>query len=127
MTYEIYDDVITLRLVQEACTMLDMPSEVVLKLFREYFFSFCKMAGYDTMLRTLGGNLVEFIENLDALHSYLALSYQEMNAPSIRVEKNDDGRMLLHYYSDRKGLQCLAKVFGPLELCDLLPHFRLQT
>ncbi|XP_045552669.1 guanylate cyclase soluble subunit beta-2-like [Salmo salar] len=81
-----------------------MPSEVVLKLFGEYFFSFCKMAGYDTMLRTLGGNLVEFIENLDALHSYLALSYQEMNAPSFRVEKNDDGRMLLHYYSDRKGL-----------------------
>ncbi|XP_029597170.1 guanylate cyclase soluble subunit beta-2 [Salmo trutta] len=104
MTYEIYDDVITLRLVQEACTMLDMPSEVVLKLFGEYFFSFCKMAGYDTMLRTLGGNLVEFIENLDALHSYLALSYQEMNAPSFRVEKNEDGRMLLHYYSDRKGL-----------------------
>ena len=24
-------------------------------------------------------------------------------------------------------LQCLAKVFGPLELCDLLSHFRLQT
>ena len=24
-------------------------------------------------------------------------------------------------------LQCLAKVFGPLELCDLLTHFRLQT
>ena len=24
-------------------------------------------------------------------------------------------------------IQCLAKVFGPLELCDLLPHFRLQT
>ena len=24
-------------------------------------------------------------------------------------------------------IQCLAKVFAPLELCDLLPHFRLQT
>ena len=24
-------------------------------------------------------------------------------------------------------IQCLAKLFGPLELCDLLPHFRLQT
>ncbi|KAL4690985.1 hypothetical protein H8959_013946 [Pygathrix nigripes] len=34
------------------------------------------MSGYDRMLRTLGGNLMEFIENLDALHSYLALSYQ---------------------------------------------------
>ncbi|KAL4656927.1 guanylate cyclase soluble subunit beta-2-like [Arapaima gigas] len=104
MTYEIYDDILTLRLVQEACKMLDVSSEVVLKLFGEYFFSFCKTSGYDTMLRTLGGNLVEFIENLDALHSYLALSYEEMNAPSFRVEKTEDGKMLLHYYSDRKGL-----------------------
>ncbi|XP_029457580.1 guanylate cyclase soluble subunit beta-2-like isoform X1 [Rhinatrema bivittatum] len=104
MTYEIYDDVITLRLVQEACKMLDVSEEAVLKLFGEYFFSFCKMSGYDRMLRTLGGNLMEFIENLDALHSYLALSYQEMNAPSFRVEKRTDGSMLLHYYSDRRGL-----------------------
>ncbi|XP_053347448.1 guanylate cyclase soluble subunit beta-2 isoform X2 [Clarias gariepinus] len=104
MTYEIYDDIMTIRLVQEACKMLDVSSEMVLKLFGEYFFSFCKMSGYDTMLRTLGGNLVEFIENLDALHSYLALSYQEMNAPSFRVERTSDGRTLLHYYSDRKGL-----------------------
>lgn len=50
--------------------------EAILRLFGEYFFKFCKMSGYDRMLRTLGGNLTEFIENLDALHSYLALSYQ---------------------------------------------------
>ena len=31
----------------------------------------------------------------------------------------------LHTYVSK--IQCLAKVFGPLELCDLLPHFRLQT
>ncbi|XP_068919697.1 guanylate cyclase soluble subunit beta-2-like [Petaurus breviceps papuanus] len=78
--------------------------EAILKMFGEYFFKFCKMSGYDRMLRTLGGNLMEFIENLDALHSYLALSYQAMNAPSFRVEKRTDGTMLLHYYSDRRGL-----------------------
>uniref|UniRef100_A0A4W6EXE2 guanylate cyclase n=1 Tax=Lates calcarifer TaxID=8187 RepID=A0A4W6EXE2_LATCA len=82
----------------------DVSADVFLKLFGEHFFSFCKQAGYDTMLRTLGGDLIEFIGNLDALHSYLALSYQEMNAPSFRVEMTDDGKMLLHYYSDRKGL-----------------------
>lgn len=54
----------------------DVSMETILKLFGEYFFKFCKMSGYDRMLRTLGGNLTEFIENLDALHSYLALSYQ---------------------------------------------------
>ncbi|KAM7365499.1 hypothetical protein PAMP_016419 [Pampus punctatissimus] len=104
MTYTVYDDILTLSLVQEACSLLDISADVFLKLFGEHFFMFCKQAGYDTMLRTLGGNLVEFIGNLDALHNYLALSYQEMNAPSFRVEMTDDGKMLLHYYSDRKGL-----------------------
>ncbi|XP_074482583.1 guanylate cyclase soluble subunit beta-2 [Sebastes fasciatus] len=104
MTYMVYDDVLTLSLVQEACSLLDVSADVFLKLFGEHFYAFCKRAGYDTMLRTLGGNLIEFIGNLDALHSYLSLSYQEMNAPSFRVEMTDDGKMLLHYYSDRKGL-----------------------
>lgn len=50
--------------------------EVVLRQFGEYFFRFCKRSGYDRMLRALGGNLFEFTENLDALHSYLSLSYK---------------------------------------------------
>ncbi|XP_029472343.1 guanylate cyclase soluble subunit beta-2-like [Rhinatrema bivittatum] len=104
MTFEVYKDDITMKLVEKACKMLDVPPEVVLKQFGEYFFEFCKRSGYDHMLRTLGGNLYEFIENLDALHSYLSLSYQEMNAPSFRVERNEDGSMYLHYYSDRRGL-----------------------
>ncbi|XP_023416205.2 guanylate cyclase soluble subunit beta-2-like [Cavia porcellus] len=104
MTYTVYDDTITMKLIQEASKMLGVSLEAILKLFGEYFFKFCKKSGYDQMLRTLGGNLMEFLENLDALHSYLALSYQEMNAPSFRVEKGKDGEMLLHYYSDRSGL-----------------------
>uniref|UniRef100_A0A7M4E8Y6 guanylate cyclase n=1 Tax=Crocodylus porosus TaxID=8502 RepID=A0A7M4E8Y6_CROPO len=91
-------------LIDKACKMLGVPSDMVLKQFGEYFFEFCKRSGYDHMLRTLGGNLYEFIENLDSLHSYLSLSYQEMNAPSFRVENNEDGSMHLHYYSDRRGL-----------------------
>lgn len=51
-------------------------SQVVLRQFGEYFFKFCKSSGYDHMLRTLGGNLCEFTENLDALHSFLSLSYK---------------------------------------------------
>ncbi|XP_059369658.1 guanylate cyclase soluble subunit beta-2-like [Carassius carassius] len=104
MTYEVYADNITMQLVTEACRMLDLEQSVVLGQFGEYFFEFCKRAGYDHMLRTLGGNLFEFMENLDALHGFLSLSYKEMNAPSFRVEKNNDGTLLLHYYSDRRGL-----------------------
>ncbi|NXT32200.1 GCYB2 cyclase, partial [Pelecanoides urinatrix] len=117
LTFEVYKDEITMQLVDKACQILGVPADMVLREFGEYFFAFCKRSGYDHMLRTLGGNLYEFIENLDALHSYLSLSYQantdvlvlfvfpqEMNAPSFRVEKNEDGSMHLHYYSDRRGL-----------------------
>ncbi|XP_052542365.1 guanylate cyclase soluble subunit beta-2-like isoform X4 [Tympanuchus pallidicinctus] len=104
LTFGVYKDEITMQLVDKACKILGVPADMVLREFGEYFFEFCKRSGYDHMLRTLGGNLYEFIENLDALHSYLSLSYQEMNAPSFRVEKNEDGSMHLHYYSDRRGL-----------------------
>ncbi|XP_043557446.1 guanylate cyclase soluble subunit beta-2-like [Chiloscyllium plagiosum] len=124
MTYQIYDDAITLRLVQEASKMLHLSAEAVLKLFGGHFFTFCKVSAYDRMLRTLGGSLMEFIENLDALHSYLALSYQEMKAPSFRVERREDGEMWLHYYSERRGLchivpgiiQAVAKDFFDTEV-----------
>lgn len=57
--------------------------EVVLRQFGEYFFEFCKRSGYHHMLRTLGGNLSEFTENLDALHSYLSLSYKVLAFTSV--------------------------------------------
>ncbi|XP_051874564.1 guanylate cyclase soluble subunit beta-2-like [Pristis pectinata] len=104
MNFKVYSDDNTMRVVEEACKLLDMKPDTLLKKFGEYFFEFCKRSGYDRMLRTLGGNLMEFIENLDFLHRYLSLSYQEMNAPSFRVERNEDNSMLLHYYSDRRGL-----------------------
>ncbi|TNN01831.1 hypothetical protein fugu_011213 [Takifugu bimaculatus] len=104
LTYEVYEDDITMQLVADACKLLGVEPQVVLRQFGEYFFKFCKSSGYDHMLRTLGGNLCEFTENLDALHSFLSLSYKEMNAPSFRVERDPDGALLLHYYSDRRGL-----------------------
>ncbi|XP_038658521.1 guanylate cyclase soluble subunit beta-2-like [Scyliorhinus canicula] len=136
MTFNVYDDAITLRLVQAASQMLNLPAEAVLKLFGGYFFTFCKVSGYDRMLRTLGGSLMEFIENLDALHSYLALSYQEMKAPSFRVEKREDGEMWLHYYSDRRGLchivpgiiEAVAKDFFDTEVeMEILNHSEEST
>uniref|UniRef100_A0A8C4PAX4 guanylate cyclase n=1 Tax=Dromaius novaehollandiae TaxID=8790 RepID=A0A8C4PAX4_DRONO len=54
------------------------------------------------MLQTLGENLEEFTEKLDALHSYVAKGW-EMNAPLFHEEKSTDGTML-YYYSDRGGL-----------------------
>lgn len=64
--------------------LLDLPVEAVLRVFGGYFFGYCLRHGYDKMLKTLGGDMVSFIQNLDSLHSLLALSYNGISAPSFR-------------------------------------------
>ncbi|PVD24162.1 hypothetical protein C0Q70_14632 [Pomacea canaliculata] len=80
--------------------LLDLPVEAVLRVFGGYFFGYCLRHGYDKMLKTLGGDMVSFIQNLDSLHSLLALSYNGISAPSFR---SNDGTLVLHYYSTRPG------------------------
>lgn len=76
-----------------------MKPEVVLRQFGEFFFEFCKRSGYDHMLRTLGGgNLFEFTENLDALHSFLTLSYK-VPAPKLMCHV-----VILSYSQERADL-----------------------
>ncbi|KAL3178258.1 hypothetical protein MRX96_038768 [Rhipicephalus microplus] len=52
----------------------------------------------------LGSNMADFLTNLDNLHDHLASTYPGMRAPSFRVTPGPSGQILLHYYSDRKGL-----------------------
>ena len=61
-----------------------MELSAVLEIFGDYFLQYCLQHGYDKMLRTLGGNFTSFIQNLDSLHSLLALTYKNIEAPSFR-------------------------------------------
>ncbi|XP_071951091.1 guanylate cyclase soluble subunit beta-2-like isoform X2 [Antedon mediterranea] len=99
-----YDDDVTLRLVSAACEVAGLSTDAVLEAFGAHFFTFCQISGYDEMLRALGGSLKAFLENLDSLHSYLSMSYKEMEAPSFRCERGENNALVLHYYSHRKGL-----------------------
>uniref|UniRef100_A0A8C4R7I3 guanylate cyclase n=1 Tax=Eptatretus burgeri TaxID=7764 RepID=A0A8C4R7I3_EPTBU len=113
LNYKVYDDSVTISLVERACEMLSECAYRLLYLFGEHFFQFCCHSGHALMLRTLAADLPSFLDSLDSLHSFLTLSYKgnrhsqntlDMNAPSFRVERTSVGHTLLHYYSDRKGL-----------------------
>lgn len=70
------------------------------------FFEFCQESGYDKILQVLGGTTRDFLQNLDALHDHLATIYPGMRAPSFRcTERQEDGALILHYYSERDGLE----------------------
>lgn len=75
------------------------------EMFGEMFFDFCEESGYDKIIRVLGGTLRDFLQNLDALHDHLSSIYPGMRAPSFRVTERDDGSIILHYYSERQGLE----------------------
>ena len=84
----------------------DIPAGQILELFGKMFFDFCQESGYDKSLQVLGCTTKDFLQNLDALHDHLATIYPGMRAPSFRcTNRESDGATVLHYYSERDGLE----------------------
>ncbi|XP_014277846.1 guanylate cyclase soluble subunit beta-1 isoform X2 [Halyomorpha halys] len=102
---QIYDDCITYNLISAAQEVLEIPASTILELFGKMFFEFCQDSGYDKILKALGATPRDFLQNLDALHDHLGTLYPGMRAPSFRCTEVDDGNLILHYYSDRPGLE----------------------
>ena len=75
-------------------------------MFGEQFLLWCQESGYAKTLQLLGRSLQDFLTNLDALHDHLSIIYPQMDAPSFRcTEGLRKSEFLLHYYSDRVGLE----------------------
>ena len=83
----------------------DLPASFVLEAFGKMFFKFCQDAGYDKILKVLGGTPRDFLQNLDGLHDHLATIYPGMQAPSFRCSYDENNQLILHYYSERPGLE----------------------
>ncbi|KAG5681351.1 hypothetical protein PVAND_010795 [Polypedilum vanderplanki] len=105
---QIYDDEITYNLIGAAVEVLNIPADAILELFGVTFFDYCQDSGYDKILQVLGSCTKDFLQNLDALHDHLGLLYPGMRAPSFRCTEEPDGSLILHYYSDRGGLEYIV-------------------
>ncbi|XP_014297499.1 guanylate cyclase soluble subunit beta-1 isoform X1 [Microplitis mediator] len=106
---QIYDDEITYNIISAAVNRLKIPANEILELFGRMFFEFCQDSGYDKILEVLGATPRDFLQNLDALHDHLGTLYPGMRAPSFRcTERPEDGALVLHYYSDRPGLEYIV-------------------
>ena len=88
----------------------EMPRSQLLEKFGAAFFAFCEHSGYEKMLQTLGGNLKDFLNGIDGLHENLTFLFPGMRSPSLRVtdDKQVDGGLVLHYYSERVGLEYMV-------------------
>ena len=103
-----YPDDSTYRLVGAASEALNTPAEQILEAFGEYWTVYSAEAGYGHLLDFAGDNLVDFLRNLDNMHTRLLLNFPALEPPSFRVTDVADGSLRLHYYSHRPGLAPLV-------------------
>ncbi|MEM8925733.1 MAG: heme NO-binding domain-containing protein [Actinomycetota bacterium] len=101
---ERYADSVTYDLVGAASEELGTPADKLLGAFGEYWTRYTADKGYGDTLDFAGADLETFLTNLDAMHARVALSFPDLNPPGFDLDRTDDGRLLLHYHSDREGL-----------------------
>ncbi|KAK2188586.1 hypothetical protein NP493_128g05046 [Ridgeia piscesae] len=93
-----YDDKLTFNIIESTSQTVGRSTDEIWEMFGESFFDFCEESGYDKILR-----------NLDALHDHLATIYPRMRSASFRcIQRHKDGDLILHYYSQRKGMEYMV-------------------
>ena len=102
------DDAVTYALVGAASEVLDMPASDILQAFGQYWTEFTVEEGYGELLDGFGSTLPALVQNLDELHTRVALIYEGLRPPSFKCENVTDGSMDLHYISERDGLDDLV-------------------
>lgn len=104
-----YPDDVTYGLVGAASQVLNLPAEQVLEAFGEYWTVYSAEQGYGHLLDFAGSNLVDFLTNLDEMHTRIQMMFPDLGPPSFRVSDVTDSSLRLHYFSSRPGLAPVAK------------------
>lgn len=105
----IYDDQNTFDLLRVASEVLGLSHNAILEKFGGIFFEFCQNSGYEKMLDSLGSNVKDFFNSLDALHEHLLFIFPGLRAPSFHAKDTPDGRGIeILYYSERAGLEYMV-------------------
>lgn len=108
ISMEGYDDAVTYRLVDAASEELGISPEAVLEAFGKYWVDYTADKGYGEIMNTAGSTLPEFLRNLDQLHSRVKLIFPNLIPPRFTVTDAEEGHLVLHYFSERKGLAPLV-------------------
>ncbi len=99
---EDYPDQMTLDLVGAASTVANLPVETVLVEFGKYWVPNTCAETYPTYLKLAGKNSRELLLNMNSVHFQVTKSIRNASPPRFEYEELPDGRLRMHYHSDRK-------------------------
>ncbi len=103
-----YPDDATYKLVGAASEVLNTPAPAILEAFGEYWTVYSAEAGFGHLLEFAGNHLIDFLRNLDNMHTRVALTFPQLQPPSFKVTDVTEHSARLHYYSKRPGLAPLV-------------------
>jgi predicted hydrocarbon binding protein len=99
-----YPDELTYKLVGAASEVLGISADDALTAFGEFWVLYTGNAGYGDIMEMAGGNLRDFLFNLDNLHTRVGQSFTKLRPPSFRFDVIDDDVLRMHYLTERAGL-----------------------
>jgi len=103
-TMTAYPDSITYDLVSASSKVLKADPEQLLQDFGEYWVLFSGRTAHGPLMSTQGKTFVEFVQQLDAMHSRIAMTFTDLSPPSFRCSNITEDALTLHYYTHRPGL-----------------------
>lgn len=102
--FQSYDDSLTYELVGAAVGVLEIPAEKILFAFGEYWVLNIAAVSYNDLMTSTGTGFVNFLENIDSMHSRIKTTMPDLNPPSFRVKKISEQKIQVDYFSSRQGL-----------------------
>jgi hypothetical protein len=105
LSMENYPDETTYNLIRAASEVLKLSPEEVLEAFGEYWITYTAEEGYGSLLEMAGDTFVDFVRNLDQLHSCVGNIMPKLTPPSFQCTDVTPHSLLLHHYSGRRGLE----------------------
>ncbi|XP_072572225.1 soluble guanylate cyclase 88E-like isoform X2 [Paramormyrops kingsleyae] len=107
--HQMHNDNLILRLAKAAGEVLGKTHDELMYAFGVYMVKRIGNYGYERILKVLGRNVRDFINELDNLHEYFRFSFPKVQPPSFCVEEECETSLTLHYRSTRKGFTQFVK------------------
>eukprot|EP00980_Cylindrotheca_fusiformis_P023042 scaffold10069_cov69-Cylindrotheca_fusiformis.AAC.11 len=108
-------------LVEAVSDLLHCSTDKVLKDYGKFTITYLYSSEYETLLRSQGSTLRQYLSSLNAMHDHIQKSFSEVDKFSPPVfwcedspEEEEEDSIILHYYSDR-GTYFVPMVVGMVE------------
>ena len=105
LTGKVYDDALTLEIITEAASMLNLAVGQCLIEFGRYWIRYVDQGSLASVMNFTGQNLASFIKNLDRLHRAVGAAMPDARLPAFSTLCNDPGHIVVEYRSERVGLE----------------------